>query len=182
MREKFIEVYDNVLPEELSDAIENLVLNDTSMKWAYRKNISGAKGDNVPGFACLLYSPSYIDKEYSFFFHQILYTLSNYLNFIVQKIFYSRLFLLTTSLNPTPLLKGIHNDMDVPHWVCLYYVNDTNGDTLFFDENNNEIKRVSPKKGRIAFFDGSIKHCSSTPSIDDRFVVNIDFKGYDFNK
>jgi ectoine hydroxylase-related dioxygenase (phytanoyl-CoA dioxygenase family) len=61
--------------------------------------------------------------------------------------------------------------------VCLYYVTDSDGDTIFFDDNENEIKRVSPKKGRIAFFDGTINHCSSNPTKLHRSVINFDFIG-----
>ena len=64
--------------------------------------------------------------------------------------------------------------MDEPHLVCLYYINDSDGDTIFFNKNNI-IKEVSPKKGRIALFDGSIEHSAGIPKTSPRFILNINF-------
>ena len=59
----------------------------------------------------------------------------------------------------------------------LYYVNDTDGDTIFYNDNEEEIKRVSPKKGRVVFFDGSIMHSASTPTQTHRAIINFSFTG-----
>jgi hypothetical protein len=32
------------------------------------------------------------------------------------------------------------------------------GETLFFDENDNIVREVTPKKGKVVCFDGSISH------------------------
>lgn len=59
--------------------------------------------------------------------------------------------------------------------VCLYYVNDSDGDTFFFDnnENLNVIERVTPKSGRMVVFDNDIFHASSPPvKSDARIVIN----------
>jgi hypothetical protein len=66
------------------------------------------------------------------------------------------------------------------HIVCLYYVNETDGDTLFYSRKRNgqdygEItQRVTPKKGRVVIFDGSIFHCSSPPTKTVRMNINFD--------
>lgn len=81
-----------------------------------------------------------------------------------------------------------HIDTDVPHYVLLYYINDSDGDTYFFDnfwkdgvvptENDFiEKTRVSPKMGRAALFDGHQYHSSSSPiNSPYRSVINIVFK------
>lgn len=66
-----------------------------------------------------------------------------------------------------------HTDFGTPHWVVLYYVNDSDGDTVFFDNNNNIIKRVTPKKGRIVLFNGNILHSGGIPKENPRCVINF---------
>lgn len=86
-----------------------------------------------------------------------------------------------------------HTDNYTPHWSAIYYVNDCDGDTFFFDqklteeteeesyrilaENKWTIKqRVSPKKGRLVMFDGLRFHASShTKTKPYRCVINMNF-------
>lgn len=72
-----------------------------------------------------------------------------------------------------------HIDEDgIKHWVCIYYVNDSDGDTLFFDNKKdcNITDRISPKKGRFLFFKGEKLHTGSHPVKSPiRVVINIDF-------
>ena len=55
---------------------------------------------------------------------------------------------------------------------ALYYVNDNDGVTIFDGK-----KIVKSKKNRVALFDGSIMHHSTTPTKDNyRCTINIDYK------
>lgn len=82
-----------------------------------------------------------------------------------------------------------HVDMKIPHWVFLYYVNDSDGDTVFFDKSSpwntsleygeeqfKEIGRITPKQGSCVVFDGSVYHASSSPTKNKRCVINFDYK------
>ncbi len=64
------------------------------------------------------------------------------------------------------------------HWVCIYYLNDSDGDTLLFEDEKatKVIHSVSPKKGRFLFFKGDVTHAGKHP-IDSkvRIVINMDF-------
>jgi hypothetical protein len=82
-----------------------------------------------------------------------------------------------------------HIDYDIGHLVCLYYVNESDGDTFIFDKKLsdhhpdsdftnvefNVIQRISPKKGRAVIFDGTIYHASSIPTKDVRCIINFNF-------
>ena len=67
----------------------------------------------------------------------------------------------------------VHVDIiDVPHISLLYYINESDGDTLFF-KDKEIIKRVSPKKNRLVISEGPIPHCSNNPiNTELRFVLN----------
>lgn len=88
---------------------------------------------------------------------------------------------------------GVHVDKFTPHYSLIYYVNDSDGDTIFYDDTLGdrfkdwmkvlgeerdfsywkESKRVSPKKGRLVIFDGRVFHKSSYPTIKDRYIINF---------
>jgi hypothetical protein len=67
-----------------------------------------------------------------------------------------------------------HTDLPFDHLVVLYYVNDADGDTVFFNEKNEIIKSVSPKRGRAVAFDGSIYHGGGIPKTGPRCAINFD--------
>jgi hypothetical protein len=63
-----------------------------------------------------------------------------------------------------------------PHKVALYYVNDSDGDTILFNDKLDIVRRVKPKKGRILLFNGDTLHTSSHPTKSDyRMCINIDY-------
>jgi hypothetical protein len=77
-----------------------------------------------------------------------------------------------------------HVDMTNPHMVLLYYVNDSDGDTVIFDQKycygDNPIltvnRTVSPKDGAAILFDGLTYHSSASPQhTKERIVLNINF-------
>jgi hypothetical protein len=77
-----------------------------------------------------------------------------------------------------------HVDMTTPHMVLLYYVNDSDGDTVIFDQkyDDGEVPRltvnraISPKAGAAILFDGLTYHSSSSPQYaEKRIILNINF-------
>ena len=81
---------------------------------------------------------------------------------------------------PSPDRFGIHHnahtDSDKPHDVVLYYINDADGDTFFFDKDMNIIHRETPERGKLVIFDGSTFHSSSAPSTNIRMTLNINYE------
>lgn len=93
-----------------------------------------------------------------------------------------------TSKNDT-----IHVNRDIPHLVMIYYVNESDGDTILYDKTLKDIPfevecpedycelnithRISPKKGRILFFDGSVYHAPSAPTKSTRCIITLDLFG-----
>ena len=66
---------------------------------------------------------------------------------------------------------------DRKHIVALYYVCDSDGDTIIFNERKPSesytIKqRVTPKQGRMVIFDGSLMHTAEQPINNVRCIVN----------
>lgn len=101
-----------------------------------------------------------------------------------------RVFMTTSG---TPNKEDVyHVDTPTYHIVVLYYVHDSEGDTLLSDKIHDEHERlndmpyskfyenkslgvyksVTPKKGRVVIFNGLRYHCSTRPSKGYRTVIN----------
>ena len=93
----------------------------------------------------------------------------------VRDIIETRSFITLPILNDDGAHGEPHIDLHKPHNVCLYYVNDSDGDTVFFEskDNNNIIGRVTPKKNRAVVFPGHIYHANYWPKERPRAVINM---------
>jgi hypothetical protein len=102
-----------------------------------------------------------------------------------------------TLANPSSKLENHmpHIDSFFPHWNAIYYVNDSDGDTIIFNETNDTYhsgqtdidkslsgkftikRRVTPKKGKVLIFEGKYYHTSSWPTVNKcRSVINMNFE------
>ena len=61
--------------------------------------------------------------------------------------------------------------------TAIYYVGDFDGNTFFFDDDLNVINQVSPKKGRLVYFQANQLHAGQAPiEAQSRFVINFNFR------
>ncbi len=181
-----IEIHDNFLPLPIENNLVNLITNKfvSNFPLYYLKKLSDVDNDNLEheiGFGHTFYQESHKSCDYIItkFYSQLctpLYNFFNYKKIFLEELLLGRVYLQRPSITSSALTP--HVDFHYPHWVCLYYVNDSDGDTIFYDNNQNEIKRTTPKKGRMVLFDGSIYHSASTPTIDDRIIINYCFHGH----
>lgn len=172
-------IYDDCLPECLVDEIENTLL-DKHFTWHLGRNITDSSvvyEDNRRfGFGSNFFRDSnpynltcnfHVVKPIPFIFSAVKILPTDF------RIKLARAFLQTPS--PGLINNDPHVDGHYPHTVLLYYVNDTDGDTVFFDPEDKTkiIERVTPKRGRVLLFDGSMYHASCPPSSGFRAVVNF---------
>lgn len=78
-----------------------------------------------------------------------------------------------------------HIDFYEPHKTLIYYVNDSDGDTYFFEEISSDgeqdfskktvYKTMSPKQGRSVLFDGYRYHTGTNPTKNSRILINVNF-------
>lgn len=67
-------------------------------------------------------------------------------------------------------------ELDRKFVSVIYYANESDGDTFFFDENKNETGRITPKKGSAVIFDATKLHAGNNPrNFDTRKVINFIF-------
>jgi len=179
-------VIDDIIPKSYQDAIEQSIFDDDNFSWFLEKDITrGGKTFNNYGFKhTLKFENGNVASNLLSFFMPMVYTVTEKNNLNYNNIIKARIFLQTPRNNKSYNIP--HIDLNYPHLVFLYYVNDSDGDTFLFEETLedtpnpkkdyqfNTKKFVSPKKGRGLLFNGNRYHASSNPTKLPRCVINFD--------
>ena len=191
-----IEVIDDIIDLEYQKGIKGILLGDDAFQghlfpWYYTEDVTGAGDWDSQHRAALGHEYVYLDHDndpsgrvISGFHNMFLPMLKDVIQRIGLKqeetgILQGRSFL--------QLPRNIQReDVDTPHidvgsgrkhLVALYYVCDSDGDTIIYNERveseNYTIKqRVTPKQGRMVIFDGGLYHTAEQPLHSTRCVVN----------
>jgi len=185
-----IEIHDNIFSPKLINLIEESVFSgnlvngkDLSPKWNFRPNLA-SDDPNIKehGFGSDFITLEGPTTPNFPFYSQLLYEFCQYKSFYLYSILGGRFFLQSPLIDPTPSLPhyDFYEKDGTPTdgiWVLLYYINDSDGDTIFYKEDKvTELKRVSPKKGRCVFSKNTILHSAGKPTKSPRAIINFNFK------
>tara|TARA_B100000131_G_C18021201_1_gene574637 strand:+ start:352 stop:912 length:561 start_codon:yes stop_codon:yes gene_type:complete len=87
-----------------------------------------------------------------------------------------------TLYNPNGIVHHPHVDFETPHMAAIYYLNETDGDTIIFNEkfpHNGRLTqatRVSPKPNRLLIFEGLHLHTGHSPKKHpNRIIINSNY-------
>jgi len=195
-------IFDDIISESNQTKLEEYV-KLSNLKWTYQHNITGQYGgtDKLELPANVLKGMDITDTTILNIVNSIKLNLLNKLNMEFVKDYRYKINWTTPITENYDFKNLIHIDMDVDHIAIVYYINDTNGDTIFLNNekgNSSEshqsnfkgidldefeiVNKISPKKGRAIIFDGNIYHYGEYPTITDRFVLNFDLVGKHKNK
>jgi hypothetical protein len=172
-----IQVFDDIFPLKFIDDIYELILHrKVPYDFLYNLLDANIRDEALVGLQHILFDYQHqpISSYFNTYLLNILYETSHYINLTPLNYYRGRIFIQPPRDNPVE--SGIHTDLDFNHLVCLYYVNDTDGDTIFYNNDlKTEIKRTSPKKGRVVIFNGTIPHSATTPTKLPRAIINFNF-------
>ena len=123
---------------------------------------------------------SEIESVYHHLFVPMLSKACHHLKMPETEIIQGRSFLQFPLKNiDTSVVDLPHIDLDEgdEHIVVLYYVIDSDGDTIIYNERTEsssytEKQRVSPKQGRVVIFEGGQYHTAAQPTKGTRCIVN----------
>jgi hypothetical protein len=92
----------------------------------------------------------------------------------LHSLYRIRLGLITRT--PHPVVYPGHIDDDRPHRTGLFYVIDSDGDTLIYNERKKsntytEYERSSPQANSWYSFDGTRYHSATSPTANERRIV-----------
>jgi hypothetical protein len=173
-----IKVIDNVISEKYSQFIFEQC---TSLPWTFVPNISVGRSDDYSSSG---FSYTFLfDKKYKYNSEDT--TRTSEFNYIIPLLLEAsdkfqldggldRIFRCRARLTLNREVSKIeekHVDFKIPHFVILYYINNTDGDTYLFD-GDKVIEKITPRRGRCVLFDGSILHSSSSSTLSPRIVLN----------
>ena len=176
-------VFDNIIDSKAQKRIQDIIFN--KIKWQFVADVT--KPDNKqqrPGFSYYFIT----DKTNIFDYHNDMLMIVNAacdkINFTKKDCLQGRSFLQLPLNLKDRNIDTPHVDADIEHLVVLYYVNDSDGDTVIYENkfkgyDNVPLmtdlilkKRVSPKAGRVVIFNGSHWHTSYQPEHNNRCIVN----------
>lgn len=188
-------VIDDVISSSRQDFFEDLFTSQ-KLAWLFFRDIAlppseikrlGIK-QLTPGIACYIKqdNPKFVNDNLLREVKIIAEEACKKIGKSCKEIFNARSFM-HFPLNPELRKEydNIHVDVNYEHLVCLYYVNDSDGDTFLFDKTKKElpyltkdskleiVKKVSPKKGRVVLFNGNRYHSSSGPTKNIRCIINF---------
>jgi len=183
-------IIDDVVDKETQDLIEGLIFSSET-QWTFGRTVF-LHSDPVLNKEAVKTSMNFtkslfrIDDNFSAKDISI-YTKPLH-NLDIQMLITSRIQLqlpvITDKHYGLPHVDGVRS---FPYKAAVYYVNDSDGDTVFFKETTKNIspnnipmdmtiyKTVSPKKGRLVVFSGDIYHSSGKPKNDIRCIINYNF-------
>jgi hypothetical protein len=170
----YYKIHDGLIDQKTSDQIEMILFGDR-FPWSYHANTNYTDNrtahDDVPQFnhgffrdgqtfSNLTGIPLELAKPFGLTLHDLFRAKAN-----------------LVCWEKAPFRQPFHTDDDHPHFVILYYVNDSDGATVLRLPDGEEAE-VTPKKGRILTFFGSLAHSASSP-VETRYraVININVKG-----
>ena len=179
-----IEVIHNIFPTSFEDMVLD-VLTSENFPWYYKDSTVSKESKVILDSSNTIETSQFIhqfcnnDEPNSSFFPMIQtmkFLLEQQTGKTITKIARTKANLLPVyKFYPEDCHHTIHIDEQQGHMSFLYYVNDSDGDTLFF-QNGKETLRQNPKKGTGILFDSNEYHCSTPPKENARIVINMVFQ------
>jgi hypothetical protein len=181
-----VRVIQDFLPQSYVDEIHNTFLG-TSFPWYYHCETSSHVYDDKNTIDTFQFVHSfYRDNSARSSYYNLVSPILLFLSKETGDDYASRLIriksnLLLKSQTPKESYHSAHRDDPIfDTETFLYYVNDSDGDTIIFDDTDKSNLIVStrntPKAGSGILFDSTILHSSSSPIINDtRMVINFVF-------
>ena len=178
-----IYVFDDIVDKETQKQISQILFD--KVRWQFIPDVT--KPDNVqqrPGFNYRFITNGENVYEYHTDMCKIIDAACDKIHFDRKECLQGRSFLQLPLNLKDRSIDAPHVDADLDHIVVLYYVNDSDGDTVIYEnlfegydkvpsmKDLKEKKRVTPKAGRVVIFNGKHWHTSCQPEHNVRCVVN----------
>jgi hypothetical protein len=174
------EIIDNIVDHEVQDQIESALLgSETNWRFsrssAYKQelfpDVSEEQRKQITQFNHVVFDGQIKNPNYELY-ASVAQAVADRKNQKILAITNMRAHLQLPIQNKPIGIPHVDKHDTNPFSVIVYYVNDSDGDTVLFNKDKTELVRVPPKKGRCVIFDGKIYHRAGMPTIDIRCIIN----------
>jgi len=196
-----IYVFDDIIGLDYQNEIKKKLLCEERFPWYYIEDVSSDDSGNQKrgGFTHGYVSEQGIESDYHHLFLELIKKSCSKINIKEVNAILGRSFLQLPSNIKREDVDTPHTDIPVDHFVMLYYVCDSDGDTIIYNEKCNNLddyddninvvknkifsiqKKVTPKQGRVVLFNGKLYHTAEQPNNNIRCVVNYDLRDLSSN-
>ena len=186
IKDSEIIVIDDVIDPDYQEQIRSILLGevnygDYEFPWYYTKDITKSDLPNSqkrPAFSHL-YVKSYgqVVSEFHDIFLDLITVCCHRLEMTEVNVIQGNSFLQLPLTTKRGKVDTPHIDTNEKNFVMLYYVCDSDGDTIIYNEKVESEKytvkeSVTPKQGRVVLFDGGLFHTAEQPVSNTRCIVN----------
>ena len=186
-----IYVFDDIIEKDYQNKIKNVLIgqvryNDEDFPWYYIDDVTASgdyetqkRGAFVHDYVHYEYG---IESDFHYLFLDLIKASCSKLKIKEVDALQGRSFLQLPTNIKREDVDSPHTDMQFKHFVMLYYVCDSDGDTIIYNEKTisekgfTVQKKVTPKQGRVVLFDGALYHTAQQPNNNIRCVVNYDLR------
>ena len=189
----------NVLENAVGKSVFSKIVNgvsDWQFPWYYGPTAYASEGKNSLydySYSHLVMSDGVAHNQVGEVLGLTLYNLGDIIGHDIKTIL--RIRIGSIPVTPKPIIHTPHVDLEFSHKTALLYLNDADGDTIFYDLKYPSIERLSthdyylknkkkmkivetvkPEKNKFVWFDGFNYHSSTSPTkVDRRIVVNFNY-------
>jgi hypothetical protein len=183
------------VPEKISDWIYEVLCRDNTFPWFYQEFTSKYNGnaevlqlkgyEEHPYFAHIILTDHQIQSNaYDIVFNDLWqWVIRNEPDIDFGELIRVRAAKVTKDFVPPT---QPHVDSPLPHYVMIYYVNNSDGATAIYKETYDGTppdkvtpkQYIDPEKGKYVIFDGLRYHSGNAPMFHkDRTILNINYYG-----
>ena len=170
----------NILPNYLKEELYNLFMG-CYMPWFWNNTATASKDEidleeETFQFIHLFYSDNNILSDKYNFVVPILWFFEKETNIKIKNIIRIKANLNTRYLMTNKdKLDAIHKDSPNENFLSIiYYINDSDGDTLIYDEKRNVAYTITPQANSLVYFKSNTEHAGIFPLINKkRIIINF---------
>jgi len=180
-----ITVFDNVLDNHLVDEMER-ELSSPNFPWFFAQSTVIDPEEHIRKYCIDKHQFTHVmfyENKINSVYYDLAMKLIEPLNLKYKSIKRIKAnFVSNCGFNDYNHFQPIHVDGGEDEMTLLYYANESDGDTWFFEKmgkniDKRVIDKVYPKRGRAIWFPSNIPHAGSHPiNYETRFVINYIFE------